>query len=718
MNNNMTQKEKIIKTLNDSFERHKHRELVIYGLGQYTKDILENNKKFNIVGLMSNEESDIGKSYFDLRVFSFDEVIEKKPIIVIVAREELEQVILEEIIFLNEKHGIEIFFKNGSVAKLLPKQKYNISWEASFEDLFEKTKQFDVVSFDVFDTLLTRAVEKPADIFNIVDHICVEKFANKFDYLYLRREAEFLLTDLIDDPTIHHLYEKMVELDSDFKDYKTEVLQIELDVESNFLIPRKELVKLYKQLLSEGKIIILTTDMYLPKEFIDRILCSYGIDGYNEIYVSSIEGKNKKSGELFNILNKTYSGKILHIGDNLVNDIESANKNGIETYHILSNRDYLLSSSLSKIISLVKTNSDKISVGLLADKLFNSPFRGLNKTNGVPKISSFHEFGYIVYGPLMFGYLSQLINRSLELRIDKIFFCAREGLLFRRLYEKIKFFNQKDNLPCSVYFKTSRRMASAALIRSWMDIENSFSRHRYIGKFFSLMNSRFGVELKPEDKFYNEDVNTSNDLNKVLQMLRYYENKILKEAEIERDAFVKYINSLCDFNNEKVVISDQGNSGTVQLSIESILETNKNLFGFYVCADKKINPYSLERFEGYLDPTIHEFLKSNHLFESVFTAPEGTYIKCNSDGSFSNGTRQSNQKKWLSKEKIYEGISSYFDDYMRFSSQLPLSGCNADLSDTIFGLINNGKVIIDDSIKDTFYFDNLYVRESENKIVF
>ena len=43
--------ETVAEEFNNNFERHRHKKIVLYGLGQYTKEILEKAKEFQSVFL-------------------------------------------------------------------------------------------------------------------------------------------------------------------------------------------------------------------------------------------------------------------------------------------------------------------------------------------------------------------------------------------------------------------------------------------------------------------------------------------------------------------------------------------------------------------------------------------------------------------------------------------------------------------------------------------
>ena len=400
----------VSKFLN-KFDRLKHRDIVLYGLGPLTKMILEKTKDFNIMGLLSNEKTDIGKKYYGLNVLSINEIIEHRPIVIIVARTEIEQLILKDLLILKEKYNIEIYFKEGSIAKLDPICKPNISWKIREDDLLKLAKKYDVVSFDVFDTLITRSIDRPSDIFHVVNSICVNKFGSELDYLSLRRQAESHFNNMKCDATIDEIYDYMANENSFLKLHKYEIYNIELKVEANFIIPCKKMIDIYRNILTNEITVLLITDMYLPKDFITGILNAYGIDGYKKLYISSYEGVNKKSTKLFLKVQASINGNILHIGDNLQSDIQAGNKSGFDTFHVLNARDYLLSSSMSGIINVTNSIGDRVMAGILAKRVFGNPFLRLDKTNGVPLINTFQDFGYIILGPVSLGYILWLCDR-------------------------------------------------------------------------------------------------------------------------------------------------------------------------------------------------------------------------------------------------------------------------------------------------------------------
>ena len=69
------------------------------------------------------------------------------------------------------------------------------------------------------------------------------------------------------------------------------------------------------------KKVVVTTDMYLDRDTIERILQRIGAE-YDRLFISCESGKTKLSGELFEVVLhdlKIESNDICHIGDNQKN---------------------------------------------------------------------------------------------------------------------------------------------------------------------------------------------------------------------------------------------------------------------------------------------------------------------------------------------------------------------------------------------------------------
>lgn len=63
-------------------------------------------------------------------------------------------------------------------------------------------------------------------------------------------------------------------------------MNTELAVEREVLIPRKDMVEIFRACVAQGKKVFLVSDMYLTAQMLAPILEENGIAGYQGIYIS------------------------------------------------------------------------------------------------------------------------------------------------------------------------------------------------------------------------------------------------------------------------------------------------------------------------------------------------------------------------------------------------------------------------------------------------
>ena len=188
--------------------------------------------------------------------------------------------------------------------------------------IINKIKGYNYISFDIFDTLLRRKVLHPTDVFTIVG----EKNGDfSFKEKRIKAEIEARQHATGEEVTLDDIYK---ELGKEYETYK----QDELEVESNQLSANPFLFEAYRYCQSKGKQIIITSDMYLPKVFLQKILHQNGIV-FDHCFVSSEYGVQKVTGRLFRkeleALHISPS-QIIHIGDSVRADAIGAWRAGIK----------------------------------------------------------------------------------------------------------------------------------------------------------------------------------------------------------------------------------------------------------------------------------------------------------------------------------------------------------------------------------------------------
>lgn len=266
---------------------------------------------------------------------------------------------------------------------------------------------------------------------------------------------------------------------------------------------------------------------------------------------------------------------------------------------------YKLSFNNISFDTIYRKNKNKKSFNLVSKRIIDG------------KIDNEYDFGYCVFGPLIYEFIKWLYNETKE--YEQICFLAREGWLLKNAYE-IYTNNEK-----SKYFLASRRAVSVPAIYTEIDIKEILSQY-YKGSIKNLLYSRFGVYTT--DEHY---VEMPRDIEKVLSIL---DNKeILERAKIERENYKKYINKFSD----KYAVVDVGYSGTIQYYLSKML--NKKIDGYYICSHFNNKPNKLgckcESIYGVInlvDERENIVFKNQLYIEAVLKAPYGQLISFNNDG--------------------------------------------------------------------------------------
>lgn len=292
----------------------------------------------------------------------------------------------------------------------------NRTW---IKDLKLKIRNYDVITFDIFDTLIKRDCSSFRNIFEVVEEKCNCNFENIQNFAELRYFAEVDLYKNKDKkvPTLKNIYDN-IEIQPALREV---LMDLECKTEIEFACVNEEVYKIYLECRNLGKKIYAISDMYLSKDTLMKMLnkCGYYID---EIWISCENNANKSSGELFKkfILETGINPcEILHIGDNRVADIKGAKKCAIDAFeipHIIENTTYYK-----------KKNNKKSWENDYLYPFVNNHIAQLN--------SRIQKIGFETLGPMIYGFCQWLHWMKKEYKIDKLLFCARDVYQTMKIYE-------------------------------------------------------------------------------------------------------------------------------------------------------------------------------------------------------------------------------------------------------------------------------------------
>lgn len=482
---------------------------------------------------------------------------------------------------------------------------------------------YDVISFDIFDTLLKRDVMDPRDVFRLM---AATNPALGKNFVQRRVLAESAARDAKQgqEVTLSEIYQRM----EDFTDEQRDVfMQLELHTEEQVLGRNLPMMQVYQACLRKGKTILITSDMYLPASFIENALKKNGFFGYHQLYLSSDRMCTKQDGSIFLLIlkeQKCQPSRILHIGDSRHSDYKMPRKLGLGAYWIPKNPVN------TKRLDL--THSDKLSLSVL----------NATVNNRVPHFQDWYEaFGYDSFGLLLYGFAIWLYHELKEKNIQKVYFFSRDGYIMKQAFDLL----YQDTTLQTYYLEVSRRSLRVPVL--WMDSSfNTILSMISPSKFISLRTLFDGVGLDIENyqpliAEYGFDMSTSFDRKTIRNQKKLKELYCQLIPEIERVSKGEYemLRRYLDQNKigGKFAIVDIGWSGGMQRYLSQTLDKlqiHHEIYGYYIgIADYyKRNTEVVPdlNLNGYLFDFMHhenETDKRNSfvgLFESLFLEQGGS----------------------------------------------------------------------------------------------
>lgn len=342
--------------------------------------------------------------------------------------------------------------------------------------------------------------------------------------------------------------------------------EIEIKTEIAACIPSVLIKRAFDYCVTSGKKVFITSDMYLSRDIVEKILTNNGYLGVEKIYLSCEERKTKMEGSLYDVLLKEQgirASELLHIGDNVKSDILRAKQKGIHVYK-------------------VKDDQMEYRFRLDKDRKGYTLFKFCSVTNPYEDIYS--DVGYTCFGPLLYGFVSWVEDQARKRGHERLFFLSRDGYIMQKAYETIK----DGHSPESKYFYASRRALQVPALHFNPDYEYVMS-HMFVPRKVStkwllrrwgLQPEKYKSKIDIEEEFNGSDIVGNIKISGLYNELKA---DIINNSEKEYKAFQGYLDKNVFSGN--VAIVDIGWYGNMQNSMMEMLmhmDRNIQLTGYYL----------------------------------------------------------------------------------------------------------------------------------------
>lgn len=352
----------------------------------------------------------------------------------------------------------------------------------------------EYISFDIFDTVITRPFFEPTDLFYFLDKTYENRMWAGVSFYTIRIEGEQACRELKctsekEDVTLDEIYKYIQETYGISKAVCDELKRKECDLEVRFSQNRRTVHELYDLAKAAGKKVIFISDMYLGLDTISRILLANGYCDYEKIYVSSEFGRLKTSGSLYKLVLQDLginAADMIHLGDDFRKDILKASELGIETIYIPKATD-VLSGKIENVKTNRCLNIGKEAAGiyrgekgfekhsaygcmtaLAATNYFDNPFCSFHPMTDFNIDPYF--IGYYLLGMNLIGQIQWIEKIRNSHEVSRVIFTARDGYLLKQAYDS--FNNIRGERVQTEYMYTSRRAMLPAMLQTKADFMN------------------------------------------------------------------------------------------------------------------------------------------------------------------------------------------------------------------------------------------------------
>lgn len=551
------------------------------------------------------------------------------------------------------------------------------SMDNQFAEMKEIIEKVEIVSFDIFDTLIRRIVNDPETVFDIV--------GKQFDILNfreIRQKNQALASQKVErekripHADINEIYGYIAEQEQREIDWEI-VKQTELEVETDCLVCNEEMKQIYQYAKQTGKRVIITSDMYLLKGQIERILQKCGYVDYDALYLSSEVHATKYNGDIFGFVcekEKVAPENILHIGDNEISDVKNAQKYGLKAIHYKPAK--MPKNRRSANISPVDIGTAEHVVGREED--------------------FWYQLGAYVGGPLYLGLYDWLKKQIEEIGYKKVYFLARDG------YNMHQIFSEKKNFDVE-YLYMSRRAVLLAGIDKVDEEALAILPPFTFGQTVREVLEYLGVEEECGKNLEAAGISSLEyvikdveDMQKVKKLYVLNEDAFLKKCEEERENAYKYFESIGFFEQNSIVF-DCGWNGSSQYLMERFLKcVNYDKQDYFLYVGILDNVKSRKQLKNKMYRT-YLFNYSNNravqervkeaivLFELFFGAPEESVYKYDEEGVVLEQTGIDNSYK----KELCRGISKFVECADSFVQKYNIEISKDNAIAGIIRLVNN-----------------------------
>jgi glycosyltransferase involved in cell wall biosynthesis len=337
---------------------------------------------------------------------------------------------------------------------------------------FKSDYDYDILSLDIFDTVLRRRCHRPKDVFKFLEERAVRELGiPAHPYALAREQAEQLARkevrpEITTEVTLEEIYGILAKLCGLKAAQKKALLNLELKIEGELLYGDPRWIDLYNTYKAAGQRIIFVSDMYLDSATVVKLLGDCGFADA-EVYMSCEYHASKHEGVLQQKVAAKLGvdpGRILHVGDNFQSDYMKAIHAGWQAFHWSQEFNY--TPMFAQVDPFIHDDKD-----LLSSRLMGEVER-LGLIEPEPETDLFLKLGREIAGPLYLAYMRWVLSRAREDGVRKLLLIGRDGYYWEKALQLLPD-GETEGLEFS-YIHASRKVYNFASFHTLDEVALEF----------------------------------------------------------------------------------------------------------------------------------------------------------------------------------------------------------------------------------------------------
>jgi predicted HAD superfamily hydrolase len=453
-----------------------------------------------------------------------------------------------------------------------------------------------IASFDVFDTVLTRAVGSPYMAFLLLGRrlhrlslipCTPEAFARA--RIDAQRRAARNAGGADSTVTLCHIYAELESMLGCTEAQCDQLIPLEYALEEELIRPVPGARQRIQAARARGQRVVFVSDMYLPAAFIQKQVAQHGLWGDGDsCYVSCEYAKSKATGALFReVLRREgiASTRVTHCGNDPRGDVRAAERIGLRVTPFLD-------ANPNRYEQILESHA-WATEGLSSVMAGASRRARLTVAATSAKHAALRDIAASVIAPTLVGYVLWILRRAQQLGVQRLYFMSRDGQILLEIARRLV---RQLPLSCELrYLYGSRRSwllpAITSINEEQLSFLQSFSPSPTVRHLLSrldiapedISDSLLSIGLAENSWSRHLCQSECQSLYRVLQEDKRLHQLILQRAAARRALMIRYLRQegLPDLAAWAMV--DVGWVGRLQNALGRILDSEAGTppVGFY-----------------------------------------------------------------------------------------------------------------------------------------